>query len=648
MCGITGYARALGSPRPLEGSEVLARMTARLVHRGPDDEGYRHDPPERVALGHRRLVVIDRAGGRQPMRYEPAGLTIVFNGEVYNYPAINEELARRGLRPQTRSDTETVLLAYAAWGPECVERFNGMFAFVIHDAPNRRLFGARDRTGKKPFYYVHEGPFFAFASEPKALLEHPAVRREMDIGAAARALVFEHVPAPRAIWRGMAKLPAAHRFTYDLESGRLDPERYWAPPHLVDEGPSEAEWCARIRATLDRAVQRRLLADVPLGVFLSGGIDSSAITAVMARHLGAARVKTFSIGFSEGPFDESQAARSFAEALGTEHHERRVTPAEVMDALPEIVDCLDEPLADGSILPTLLLARFAREQVTVALGGDGGDELFAGYQTFRALRAARWYRACVPGPVHRRLVTPLARRLPARCGYFSLDFRIKRFLRGAKAPERERLWRWLGACAPEELSWLLSPEALEGLGPEPLFGDLPVADGLDPVAADGRLYLQTYLAEGILTKLDRATMAVGLEARCPLLDVEMVELAATIPSRWKLRRGRTKHIFRQAVAEMLPPETRDRPKHGFAPPLGAWLRGPWRELLQETLSERALRDGGLLRPEAVKGLIDEHLAGRQDHRKPLFGLLMLELWRRRWMEGAGPVDIPADRLAAVA
>jgi asparagine synthase (glutamine-hydrolysing) len=644
MCGITGYARAFSSTAPLEAPDVLARMTARLVHRGPDAEGFHHEPEKGVALGQRRLVVIDREGGEQPMRHEASGLTLVFNGEIYNYRDLARELAGRGLHPRTRSDTETVLLSYIAWGPACVDRFNGMFAFVIHDAKRGLVFGARDRLGKKPLYYVHDGPLLAFASEPKALLEHPAVRRELDPASAARFLLYEHVPAPHAIWRGMAALPAAHRFSFDLERGRLDVGRYWDLPEETDKGPDGDEWCGLIRETLDRAVERRLLADVPLGVFLSGGIDSSAVTAVMARHLGAGKVKTFSIGFDDDRFDESARARRFAENLGTEHHERRVSPATVIETLPELVAHLDEPFADASILPTLLLSRFAREHVTVALGGDGGDELFAGYQTFRALRAARWYRALVPPPVHGRLVTPLARRLRAGNGYFSFDFKVKQFLRGARGPRNERLWRWLGSFTPHQACEVLSPELLEQLDTPPGYDDLhaPRTDRND-IDADTRLYLRTYLADGILTKVDRASMAVSLEARSPLLDVELVELALRIPGRLKVSRGRPKHLFKRALADLLPQDVLRGPKQGFALPVGAWLRGPLRELLLDTLSERALREGGLLRPETVKRLIDEHLSGSQDHRKPLFTLLMLELWRRHWLcDAPAALPLPAS------
>ncbi len=644
MGGIAGHARAAGSSTPPPDPLVLQAMTRALHHRGPDDDGYVSS--NGVALGHRRLAVIDRAGGAQPMRDEQRGLAVVFNGEIYNYRALNDELAGLGFATRTRSDTETVLNAYAAWGDECVQRFNGMFAFVVHDQRRRRLFGARDRMGTKPLCYLCERGMFAFASEPGALLHHPLARRELDPEAMARYLVFEHVPAPMTIYKGMHKLPRAHRFQFDLDTGRFSVEPYWELPVPTDHGHDMLHWTGRIRAALAAAVTRRLESDVPLGTFLSGGIADAAVTALIARRLGARSVQTFSLGFNN-LHDEPDAARRLARAIGTNHHERIVTSRDVVDALPEVDLFLDEPFADSSIIPTWLLSRFARRDVTVALSGDGGDELFAGHQTFRALPAARLYNSLVPRALHRLVVMPMADRLPTHNGYSSWDFNVQRFLRGMKVPPHQRLWRWLGAMAPEELSGLLMPDVLREIEPRALFAQLRWLDGSmvdrDPVVRDTHLFTRTYLAEGVLAKVDRASMACSLEVRSPLLDVELVELAASIPGRFKVRRGRLMHVFRQAVRDLVPAEVLERPKRGFDLPIGVWFRGELREMLLDTLADRTIREQGLFRPEAVRRLLDDHLAGRRDHSKPLFALFMFERWRRHWLER---VETPATRIAA--
>jgi asparagine synthase (glutamine-hydrolysing) len=623
---------------------VIARMTESLAHRGPD--AHARWAGDGVVLGHRRLVVIDLEGGGQPMADPALGLAVTYNGEIYNYLDLNRRLQGLGFEARTRSDTETLLHAYAAWGEACLEPLNGMFAFVLHDARRRRLFAARDRMGKKPLYFAHDQRrgWFAFASESKALLQHPDVPRAMDREAAARYLLFEHVPAPQTIYQGVRKLEAGHALSFDLEHGALRVWRYWdhedaataaREPRLA----TVESWCERIRATLGDAVERRLVSDVPLGVFLSGGIDSAAVAALMVERVGRERVKTFTIGFSDPRFDESARAREVARRLGTEHHEEILDPADVAGCLPHVSEMLDEPFADASILPTYLLARFARRHVTVALGGDGGDEAFAGYATFDALPALAFYDRRVPSWLDRGVVRPLAAALPAGHGYLSPDFKARQFLRGTKAAPDERLWRWLGALVPEQLPGLLTPEALAGLDLARLYDPARAfharVAARDPVARDCYLYAKTYLAEGVLTKVDRATMACSLEARSPFLDVHLVELTHALPSRWKVRGGEKKWILRRALRGLLPDPVLARGKRGFSPPLGAWFRGRLRELLCDTLSERAVRDGGFLRPEAVARLLREHLAGRVDHRKPLFALFMLERWRRRWLAAPG-------------
>jgi asparagine synthase (glutamine-hydrolysing) len=648
MCGITGYARARSSPLPLEGQDVLRRMTAALTHRGPDACGFH--TTERLALGHRRLSVIDLTGGAQPMRLAERGLSIVYNGEIYNYPELNGQLAARGFRARTRSDTETILLAYAAWGEACVEKFNGMFAFLLHDAQQGKLFAARDRMGEKPFYYVHDGSFFAFASEPKALLQHPAVRRELDLEALARYLLFEYVPSPYAIYAGMRKLEAGQALVFDLETAALRLRRYWEPSFETaasEKREPEDYWVERIREQLQASVRRRLISDVPLGVFLSGGIDSSAVTAAMVKLQGRGNVKTFTIGFSDPRFDETAHARALAGRLGTEHYEEQLDPRASQQILPAVSSLLDEPFADPSILPCYLLSRFTRRHVTVALGGDGGDEMFAGYDTFRALRWLRLYNALVPGLAHRAVVKPLAERLPASTGNFAFDFIVKQFFRGAKVPEDERLWRWLGAFVPEELAALLAPEVQARARLPEAYREVRALNARvaqhDPVVRDAHMFARTYL-EQVLVKVDRSTMACSLEPRAPLLDPDFVALANGIPSRFKVRGGRLKHIFKKALRGLVPESILARPKKGFGIPVASWFREDLRELMLETLSEKRLREAGLFRPEAVKALIDAHLAGRRNNRKPLWVLFMFELWREKWLKPPAP---PLDTVPLV-
>ena len=642
MCGIAGFARAKNSTRAMEGAHVLRNMVATLSNRGPDAEGMK--VVGSVALGHRRLSVIDLSGGAQPMYNDELGLTVVFNGEIYNYKEINAELATLGFHAKSRSDTETLLLAYAAWGSKCVEKFNGMFAFVVHDSKNRILFGARDRIGKKPFYYFHKEGLFAFASEPKALLQHPCVKREIDPQAAARYFLQEFVAAPYAIFKDMRKLAGGESITYNLNADTIRIERYYDMPFVGQPVPpdnlSEEQWCVRIRESLENSVRRRLVSDVPLGVFLSGGIDSSAITAAMVKIMGPSNVKTFSIGFSDKRFDESAHAQSMSKFLGTQHYEDHMSAEVATYILPKVVSFLDEPFADPSVLPTYLLARFARQHVTVALAGDGGDELFAGYDTFRALPFTNFYNAVIPGAIHRNIVRPLATKMPVTYGNFSLDFRIKQFLRGAKVPESQRLWRWLGSFVPEELSNLIEPSVYKSFDASQLYSEVEALHSrvaeFDAVTRDGYLFTKTYLSDGVLTKVDRATMAVGLETRSPLLDPEFVALASMVPSRLKHKGGLSKYILRRAMAGILPDSILNRPKKGFGIPIGDWFRGRLRDMLQDTLHERRIREGGILRPAAVKSLIDDHLAGRRDNRKPLWTLFMFELWREHWMKQYTP------------
>jgi asparagine synthase (glutamine-hydrolysing) len=457
MCGICGIV----GRDPID-RDALVRMTRVLRHRGPDDEGFYVDEPERgpaVGLGFRRLSIIDVETGNQPLTNETGTVQLVFNGEIYNFREMRKELEARGHRFATNADTEVIVHLYEEQGVRCVERLNGMFAFALWDARSGELFLARDRFGKKPLYYAQLGHTLLFASEPKSLLQHPRCPASLDHESLCAYLALEYVPAPRSIFAGIEKLPAGH--TLRWREGSTSIEAYWDVAFATDSEVRPAqEYVEEFRTLFREAVVRRLVSDVPLGAFLSGGIDSSSVVAMMVEARPARDVKTFSIGFADRSFDESSHARRVAAHFGTDHHEQIFTPDVMLDLLPSVAEFLDEPLGDASILPTYLLSRFTREAVTVALGGDGGDELLAGYPTFGADRLARLY--AVPRVLHDNVVVPLADRLPTRTGNFSFEFKVNRFLRGARSPEEIRQPTWLGSFTTEEQRALLVRTPTDG------------------------------------------------------------------------------------------------------------------------------------------------------------------------------------------
>lgn len=624
MCGIAGFVNGAG--RPAEPGVVEA-MTAELAHRGPDGRGARLVGS--AALGHRRLSIIDVGGGAQPLSNEDGSIWISYNGEIYNEPDLKPALQAKGHRYATHSDTETLVHLYEDLGAPFVERLNGMFALAIWDEPNGRLVLARDRMGQKPLYYAQlpDGGI-AFASQPKALLKHPKVPRGLDRDSLARYLFYEYVPAPFSIWEGVRKLPRGHVLIW--ERGSIRVSRYWTVeiPAPEAEAPPFEEAAERFWGSFRDAVGRHRRSEVPLGVFLSGGIDSSSVAAALCELEPAAGVRTFSIGFDDPSFDESQHALEVARFLGTDHHARTFSLAEVHELLPEVSDWLDEPFGDASILPTHLLSRFARESVTVALGGDGADELMAGYPTFEAQRAARLYRR-LPRPA-RALVEAAAARLPVDHRNFSLDFKIKQFLRGAAEPPPLAHQRWLGSFSGPELASLLVDPPLD-VEAEHQAMAAALAPGLDPLERSLALYQETYLPEDILTKVDRASMARGLEVRAPFLDAQLVAEIQRLPSSYKYGGGRTKRLLKRAVSGRLPGTIPGRSKKGFGIPVGRWLRGPLAPLLDHLLNADRLTREGLFRPEEVARRIGEHQAGLRDHRKPLWTLLMFQLWRDRWL-----------------
>jgi len=619
VCGICGIASPVGPPDP----KRLAAMSRALVHRGPDSGGEHRDGP--VVLGARRLSIIDLAGGDQPIASEDGLLIVVQNGEIYNFPELRRELEREGHDFRTRCDTEVHLHLYQRHGVEFARHLRGMFAVAIWDARRRRLVLARDRYGIKPLYYRHAAGELAFASELRAL-----PRGEIDLDALEAFLAFNSIPAPYSIFREIRKLPAGHVLVWE-EDGAVRLQRYARPgPVALEElrNDDEAELVEELRARLRDSVRAHLLSDVPVGVLLSGGVDSAALAALAAQE-SAEAVHTFTIGFAERSFDERADARRVAERYGTNHHELLVRPEPAL-LLPALADAFDEPFADSSALPTYLVSQLAAGHVKVALSGEGGDELFGGYYTYAAdLLADRL------GPLA-RLARPLVERLPTSTAKASFDYRAKRFVRAAHLPPLERHHGW---------KEIFSPEARADLTGRPATFD-PVdvyrERYRETEAADGLARLQdvdfgVYLVDDLLVKTDRASMAHSLEARVPFLDTVVTNFAFALPARHKVRGLAKKVLLRKAVAPLLPAEIVHGRKRGFSIPAARWLRGDLEPFARATLSAETVRRQGFFRPETVGRLLDEHVAGAEDRSRQLWGLLAFTLWYERHVEHEPPL-----------
>lgn len=632
MCGITGWANLDPRTAPAEGAEELLRsMCDRMVHRGPDSEGYLID--EGVALGMRRLAIIDLVTGEQPAFNEDQSVAVILNGEIYNYREVRDELEARGHVFRSASDTEVLPHLYEEYGREMVQHLNGMFAFALWDEKRRRLFIARDRFGEKPLYWGVFDRMLLFASEPKVLLAHPAVRPELNLDALRQYLSFDYVPAPLSIYQGVNKLPAAHSLT--LENGEVKLEQYWRLSYRTRaQVPTVAEATEELRELLADSVRMRLVSDVPLGVLLSGGIDSSMVAALAVRAAGSETVKTFSIGFAESSFDESQYARRVAKFLGTDHHEERFAASLAANLVADIGAWMDEPLADPSLVPTYLLSRFTRKHVTVALGGDGGDEIFAGYPMYFGHRMARAY-LMLPRFLRRGLVEPAVNLLPVKTRNLSFDYRARRFITASHYDEVARHHVWFGSFTPADQEALLT-EAVRESSESDVYRDarriFAECDSDDSTERAQCLDTNLYLAEGILTKVDRASMAVSLEVRAPYLDQRVAEYAASLPPRYKLHGYTSKYILKRAAKGLVPPFVWRRGKKGFGVPIAKWLKHELRPLAHDLLSPERIRQSGLFDPQYVTQLLDEHDRGVANHRKLLWTLLSFELWRESFIE----------------
>jgi asparagine synthase (glutamine-hydrolysing) len=619
MCGICGIASRAGSPDPGR----LAAMSASLVHRGPDSGGEYLDGP--VALGARRLSIIDLAGGGQPIENEDGSCVVVQNGEIYNYPELRRELERNGHTFRTNCDTEVHLHLYEQHGPEYLRRLRGMFAVALWDGRRRRLVLARDRYGIKPLYYRDAGNTLEFASELRAL-----PRGEVDLNALEAFLAFNSIPAPYSIFRDIRKLPAGHVLVWEESGGAFDIERYArSGPVPVDElrGDDEAELVEELRARLRDSVRAHLLADVPVGVLLSGGVDSAVLAALAAQETSDA-VHTFTIGFQERSFDERADARLVADRYGTAHHELLVQPDPLV-LVPALADVFDEPFADSSALPTYLVSQLAAEHVKVALSGEGGDELFGGYYTYAAdLLAER------VAPLA-RLARPLVERLPSSSAKASFDYKAKRFVRAAHLPPLERHHGWKEIFSPDVRAELTGrPSTFD---PVDIYrARYAETAGADPLARLQDVDFGIYLVDDLLVKTDRASMAHSLEARVPFLDSVVTNFAFGLPAKHKVRGLSKKVLLRKAAEPLLPRKVVHGRKRGFSIPAAAWLRGELEPFARATLSPENLRSQGFFRPAPVTRLLDEHAAGAADWSRQLWGLLSFTLWYERHVEQEPP------------
>lgn len=622
MCGIAGVFDFSGR---VVAEEVVRAMCGTIAHRGPDDENVRTGPY--FGLGQRRLAIIDLDHrSAAPMANEDGTVWLTYNGELYNFRELRDELIAKGHTFRTEGDTEVIVHLYEEYGDDCVRRMRGMFALAIWDDRRQRLFAARDRLGKKPFFYARSGSALVFGSEIKAILKHPGIPVSPDLVAIDEYLTYQYVPSPRTAFEGIFKLPAAHTLVCDARGG-ITIERYWEPPLAEKLRAPEEEIAEELLARLDEAVRLRLISDVPLGAFLSGGIDSSAVVALMAR-ASSSPVRTFSIGFEEQTHDELAVARLVAQRYGTDHHELVVRP-DAAGVLPLLVEHFNEPFADSSALPTYYVSKMTREHVTVALSGDGGDESFAGYRNYAAVAA--WSRAdALPRAVRAAAggLSGLFDRLP----YTRTSARVSRGLSmvAEDLPGRFRLQTTI--LKPQERAAVYTASFRRAADAAARTLALEWNEEMDPLDWMMRHDQRFYLPDCLMVKTDVTSMANSLEVRCPMLDHELVEFAARIPSPMKRNAAGGKQILKLAVRGLLPEEILTKRKQGFAVPLPAWFRGPLAPLLRESLLDDRARSRGLFDHSAMARLIDDHVAGRRDYASRLWAFLFLELWFRRWID----------------
>jgi asparagine synthase (glutamine-hydrolysing) len=634
MCGIYGYTSIKERVQP----DILRRMGKTLAHRGPDDGGeIIQDKPElSIGLGHKRLSIIDLSpAGRQPMSNEDGTIWITLNGEIYNFKELRTELKHKGHRFRSHSDSEVVIHLYEELGRSCLARLEGMFAFALWDSTKRTLFLARDRFGKKPLHYAVIDGGIVFASEIKALLVHPQVSREIDLQSMHKYLTYEYVPAPASIFRSIKKLEPAHYLVH--RGGQVQSAKYWDIPLLeypvTDKTETECE--EELVELLDQSVRTRLVSDVPVGIYLSGGIDSGLVAALAAR--AAPQLECFTIGFDEPSFDERQHAAQIARHVGLKHHVQVFHPRDMLRLIPELPSIFDEPLADPSALPLYLLSQFASGKVKVVLSGDGGDELFAGYQTYQAHRLVTYFDI-LPAFIKSALRFT-ASRMAVSHNYLSLDFKIKQFLKGVGISSEIRFFLWRGAFSNMEMKELLTPEVQAELRHHNAYEDIfrYIADSRLTKELERILYLgiKLYLQDNNLVTADRASMANGLEVRSPLLDSKFAEFACGLPMDYKFRKMTTKYLLKKAAEKHLPAEIVHRQKRGFGIPLAKWLTGELKPLMLDYFSEEKIRAQKLFNYGYIERLVEEQMTRKKDNREFLWTLLVFQLWYETYIERAG-------------
>lgn len=635
MCGIHGIIQLDGKPAD---ATLLPRMGRVTVHRGPDDEGMHADGP--CAIGMRRLSIIDLAGGHQPISSADGRLWLVCNGEIYNFRELRRELEACGHRFKTHSDSEVLLHAYVECGDSFVERLNGMFGFALWDGARQRLLVGRDRLGIKPIYLANDGTQLAFASEAKALLELPGLNRDLDPAAVASYLQLGYVPAPQSMFLGIRKLPPATLLI--VENGHVEQRRYWRVPGEVDHGLAEGEWIEQLRARMQQSVRMQMVSDVPLGAFLSGGVDSSAVVAFMAR-ASADPIKTYAIGFegsrADEYYNELPHARRVAELFGTEHREIMVKP-DVAALLPRLLWHMDEPVSDTAFITTFLVSEFARRDVKVILSGVGGDELFGGYRRYlgnhyqaQFERLPRWVRACA---------VTLAEKFPSdrHSPLLNMLRLAKGFLASTGQSFEARYASYVQVFSPQETALLLRVKGFERY--DAIESAFRTAGGDDALNRMMAVDAETQLPDDLLMLTDKMSMATSLECRVPLLDHELVQLAARMPEQVKIRNGRLKHAMKATLADVLPPDILNRRKRGFGTPMGAWLKGELRPLLARMLDDATLARRGLFDRAQVRGLMADHESNRVDGTDQLLSLMNLEIWSRIYLDHRTPEDVTIE------